>query len=276
MSENDKADEANELLFFKSKSISSAGEKKRKGDDVEGIINVPNPHVIIQEVLNMQCMFEHVVTLVSCVSKELKLRNEKGFRIEHRDLKRIIDVLKCMEKYSQEGLSVLTSSSARLAHQRKRKEFYRSENRSYRDPVDFSRAMCNLYIGKSSDGSTPMWCTSTKWKCSEAGKNKFKFGKESECPNGHMIEYGKDFKLFLPHGEVILMPQPSKGKLYKPYEIWTHISEKVPANKTTACLKILIREMLIPCQLRNAQYRLKDFQSGNPIRYVCLFTCNVI
>eukprot|EP00957_Ditylum_brightwellii_P160997 12256958-Ditylum_brightwellii.AAC.1 len=62
------------LLFLRNKSIVSFGEKKRKSEKVEDIINTPNPHVIVQEVLKMKSMFEHVC-----------------------ELKRISDVLKCME-----------------------------------------------------------------------------------------------------------------------------------------------------------------------------------
>eukprot|EP00957_Ditylum_brightwellii_P114309 8715566-Ditylum_brightwellii.AAC.1 len=74
MFEDDVVDQVNSLLFLRNKSILSVGEKKRKPEKVEGIINFPNPHVIVQEVLNMQSIFDHV-----------------------RQLKRIIDVLKCME-----------------------------------------------------------------------------------------------------------------------------------------------------------------------------------
>eukprot|EP00957_Ditylum_brightwellii_P196340 14959151-Ditylum_brightwellii.AAC.1 len=70
-------DGVNALLFLRNKSIVSVGEKKRKSKKIEGIINSPNAHVIVQEVLTMQSMFEHVITSVSSVSAMLKERNEK-------------------------------------------------------------------------------------------------------------------------------------------------------------------------------------------------------
>jgi hypothetical protein len=65
-------------------------------------------------------------------------------------------------------------------------------------------------------------------------------------------EEGNNVVLIMKDQTTIKLPKPSKGKMYKPKEIWPLIADNVKKKHLRAVLILLIDGKKIPCQLRNA------------------------
>eukprot|EP00957_Ditylum_brightwellii_P095850 7302779-Ditylum_brightwellii.AAC.1 len=61
-------------------------------------------------------------------------------------------------------------------------------------------------------------------------KAKFCSVKKKPCQSEWIIEEGENLVLLLKYGSKAQLPCPSKGKMYKPLEVWSLIADKMKKN----------------------------------------------
>ena len=259
--------DVNLLLGLKSKPLSQS-----KVSEIKGIFNkakkhrkeqkhLPkNPHVTVNNIYQAVSMYENVTAIVDDVSSSLEDKMKGSLRKEQRDLKRISSVMSVMANNSRDALSKLSDEASRTAFQRLKKiEEEDDDMEDKKKHIEVARQKCNQYISNNST----MAAEKTKLK----RKAKTKSSKNNLRSHSGFITEDSEYIIFnLNNGSIVKFPKPANGQIYMPREIWPLIADKVMKKDVRSVLILLVDSKKIPCQLRNAYSRLKDYLDGKEIK----------
>ena len=218
-----------------------------------------NPYVTINNIHHTVSMYDNVGTIIDDISSSLSEKMEGTCRKELRDLKRVSNIMTVMAENSKKAMSTLSDEASRTAYKRlKALEEEEEELRDDVEEVEIARQKCNKYISDNSK----MLAEKQKMK----RKAKFRSVKKKPCQSERIIEESENLVFLLKDGSKVQLPRPSKGKMYKPIEIWSLIADKVKKKHVRSILLLLIEGRKIPCQLRNAYNRLNDYLGGKEVK----------
>ena len=210
---------------------------------------------MMNEMHHTMTMYENACTLLDEVSSSLSNKNKCGFCNEQCDLKQVSMLMSVMESKSQAAINVLSSDASQTAYKRlQRMDAEEIDDLDCDDGISLAHKKCNTSLSEN---------CSLVLKKSKPCHTKIKIG---GIHSSYVSVEGNNFHIKLWNGSKISISKPSKGKYYKPLEIWTIIADNVKKEDLRSCLLALIDNQLIPCKLRNAYSWFIDYMNGKEVK----------